>query len=509
MGLEKLFHASVGKDPQRLAVVFGEQRVTYQCLQEIVNSYAAYLEKNTQVQDGVMILARNSIEQIALLLACFETGRIACPVNWRMSALELAGLMNSGYFQLGICDGQCGTLYADAKNLCDRELPAAKLEELPRKASCSVHREEQPEDWYAVRYFTSGSTGVPKSVLHNHRSLMNYARTYSEVSEWKPEDIYETQSNLFHLSGFSCMISLFVGGTLVLMDRFREEEFFGAMERERCTRISLVPTLISRCLSSGAFQKYDFSSVKKIVYGGSPLPMAQVQKTLAVCHCALEQAYGTTETCNISVLSGADHERAVAGQIGEKILQSAGKPIPGVEVRILNEEGIPMDNGIGEVAVKSPFLLSKVEGNIPKGFDRDGFYMTGDVGRVDENGYLYLIDRKNDMIVSGGENIYPREVENCLAHMVNDISTSAVIGVPDPVWGQRVVAFVVRYPNSTISEQDVIEFCREHIASYKKPREVIFLDRLPMNANRKACRPALREMYARWHKEQDQQQENL
>ena len=104
------------------------------------------------------------------------------------------------------------------------------------------------------------------------------------------------------------------------------------------------------------------------------------------------------------------------------------------------------------------------------------------------------------MIVSGGENIYPREVENCLAHMTNDISTSAVIGVPDPIWGQKVVAFVVRYPNSNISEQDVIEFCKEHIASYKKPREVIFLDKLPMNANRKACRPALKEIYEQLRK---------
>lgn len=501
MGLEKLFHASVEKYPQRPAVVFGERRVSYRQLQEIVDSYSAYLENNTQVQDGVMILARNSIEQIGLILACFQTGRIACPLNWRMSAQELAGLIKNWHFRLGVCDSRCEALYTDALDLSGGEILSAALEDLPLDTSFPGPRKEQPEGYYAVRYFTSGSTGVPKSVLHNHQSLINYAVTYASVSGWQPEDIYETQSNLFHVSGFSCIISLLVGGTLVLMDRFREEEFFGTMERERCTRISLVPTLISRCLSSGAFQKYDFSSVKKIVYGGSPLPLAQVKKTLAVCHCALEQAYGTTETCNISVLSGEDHESAAAGRINSEILQSAGKPIPGVMVRLLDDNGNPLDSGIGEVAVKSPFLLSKVDNNIPKGFDKDGFYMTGDIGRFDENGYLYLIDRKNDMIVSGGENIYPREVENCLAHMVNDISTSAVIGVPDPVWGQRVVAFVVRYPNSTISEQDVIDFCREHIASYKKPREVIFLDKLPMNANRKACRPALREMYAQLHKE--------
>ena len=500
MGLEQSFHASVKKYSDKLAVVYNEQRITYAQLWATVAAYSDFLMKNSEPQTGVLILAHNSPEQIAIILACYETGRIACPVNWRMSVQELSGMVRSGSFKVGLYDSQCEALFKEMLASSGMELFSSAIADIPAEGTFIAENHNVPGTLYAMRYFTSGSTGIPKSILHSHDSLMNYYRTYSAISNWQPSDIYQTQSNLFHISGFSCIISLLVGGTLVLMDRFREDEFFGVMELEKCTRISLVPTLISRCLSSGAFQKYDFSSVKKIVYGGSPLPLAQVKKTLSVCNCSLEQAYGTTETCNISVLSGEDHAKASTGLADSDILKSAGRPIPGVVVHIVDDSGNNVKSGIGEVAVKSPFLLSKVEGSIPKGFTPDGFYLTGDIGYMDAEGYLYLVDRKNDMIVSGGENIYPREVENCLAHMTNDISTSAVIGVPDPIWGQKVVAFVVRYPNSNISEQDVIEFCKEHIASYKKPREVIFLDKLPMNANRKACRPALKEIYEQLRK---------
>lgn len=495
MGLERLFDASVENHPHKPAVIYKDRRITYAQLRDMAHAFSNFIMKHSEFQDGVLILARNSPEQIAIILACYATGRIACPINWRMSAQELARLLASGSFKMCLFDKPCQDLFEDAYSLSGSKLFTCAVSDASVENACASFDKEIADNLYAMRYFTSGSTGAPKSILHSHAGLMSYYKTYSEVSDWKQSDIYQTQSNLFHISGFSCIISLLVGGTLVLMDRFREEEFFGVMEREGCTRVSLVPTLISRSLSSGAFLKYNFSSVKKIVYGGSSLPLAQVKKTLEVCNCALEQAYGTTETCNISVLSGEDHVKASEGIADSEILKSAGRPIKGVTVHIVDDAGNTVVNGIGEVAVKSSFLLSRVEGNIPKGFTDDGFYLTGDIGYLDSDGYLYLVDRKNDMIVSGGENIYPREVENCLAQMINDISTSAVIGVPDPLWGQKVVAFVVRYPNSKINEQNVIDFCKEHIASYKKPREVFFVDRLPMNANRKACRPALKELY--------------
>lgn len=497
MGLEQLFYASVKKNPEKTAVVFQDNRASYSQMLAGVNAYAEYLEGHSQPGDSILVIAHNSIQQLQLLLACFAAGRVACPINWRMSERDLARVLLNTRFGFCFYDEPCEALFQGAVEQSARELPAMEISAVPPAEDPGRLRPEQPEDSFALQFFTSGSTGTPKRVLHTHGSMARYAQAYSRTSNWSADDVYETQSNLFHMSGFSCLISLFVGGTLVLMDRFREEVFFETMERERCTRISLVPTLISKCLSSGAFQKYDFSRVKKIVYGGSPLPLAQVRRTLAECACSLEQAYGTTETCNISVLSGEDHAKAVRGELDSVILESAGKPIPGVEILLVDEDGKPVTEGTGEVAVRSPYLLSKVEGDAMSNFLEGGYYRTGDIGRIDSQGYLYLIDRKNDMIVSGGENIFPREVENCISHLVNDVSMTAVIGVPDSYWGEKVVAFVVRHPGSQISGQEIIDFCRSHIASYKKPREVIFLDHIPLNTNGKISRKIMKKIYAR------------
>lgn len=496
MGLEQLFYASVKRYPEKTAIVYQNTRVSYRQVLAGVNAYAEYLEGHTTPGASILILARNSIEQVQLLLGCFAAGRIACPVNWRMSAHDLSGLLKSEDFSLCLYDDACKYLFCEAMELAEKTIRADAITAVSPAQDSSRFYPPQPDERYALQFFTSGSTGEPKRVVHTHESLIHYAQTYSLVSDWGPDEIYETQASLFHMAGFSSMICLFMGGTLILMDRFREEVFFQTMERERCTRVSLVPTLISKCLSTGAFQKYDFSSVKKIVYGGSALPLAQVQRTLSECSCALEQAYGTTETCNVSVLSAEDHRRAIEGELDGIVLQSAGKPIPGVEIRLLDEERRPITDGIGEVAVRSPFLLARLDGPAAENFLDDGFYCTGDIGRMDEKGYLYLLDRKHDMIISGGENIYPREVENCISHMVNDVSMVAVVGVPDDYWGERVVAFVVRHPGSQVTERDIIDFCRGQIAGYKKPRQVIFVDRIPLNSNGKICRKMLKTIYA-------------
>ncbi len=497
MGLEQLFYASVKRDPEKTAVVHRDTRVNYTRMLAGVNAYAAFLQRHTAPGTSVLILAHNSIEQIQLLLGCFAVGRIACPVNWRMSKQELSELMKSADFSLCFYGAECKDLLFGAMELSGDPIRAEEITAVPPTQDSGRFYPPQPDEHYALQFFTSGATGAPKRVVHTHGSLTRYAQTYTRISDWTADDVYQTQANLFHMSGFSAVICMLLGGTLILMDRFREEVFFRTMERERCSRISLVPTLISKCLSTGVFHKYDFSSVRKIVYGGSALPLGQVQRTLSECACSLEEAYGTTETCNVSVLSGEDHLRAIRGEADETILQSVGKPIPGVEILLLDEERRPVTEGIGEVAVRSPFLLSRLDGPAAQNYLDSGFYCTGDIGRFDENGYLYLIDRKNDMIVSGGENIFPREVENCISRMADDVSMVSVIGVPDNYWGEKVVAFIVRYPGSQVTEQEIIDYCRSQIASYKKPQRVYFVDRLPLNSNGKINRKMVKEIYLR------------
>ena len=323
---------------------------------------------------------------------------------------------------------------------------------------------------------------------------MMYLYTYALESRWTAEEIYQTSANLFHLSGFSIILSLLIGSTTVFFDHFDAVEFLQVMEREKSSRVSMIPTLIIRLLQDKRMQAFDFSSVKKIVYGGSPMNEHVVLQAMEQFHCQMEQAYGATESCCMAILLPEDHQRAADHAQDRKILRSAGRPLPLVQIRIRQEtdkeEG--KQQGCGEIEVKSPFLCTW---DTKKGQHNtaDGYHPTGDMGWVDNDGYVYLAGRKHDLIISGGENVYPKEVEDCIAGMTDTVKAVCVLGMPEPCWGEIVVACVVRKENVSLSEDEVISWCRRHIAGYKKPKKVIFCDYLPENANGKVSRPLLRK----------------
>ena len=316
---------------------------------------------------------------------------------------------------------------------------------------------------------------------------------YMKESRWEPEDIYQTSANLFHLSGLSVLTSLMVGSTTVFFARFDLMEFLTVMEREKTTRISFVPTLVTRLLNDSRLKNFHFDSVKKIVYGGSPMNYTTVVRAMEHFHCQLEQAYGATESCCMSVLLPEDHRDCAKGILDKKVLNSAGRPLPMVKVRIITEKGYETNGqACGEIEIKSPFLCSESM-SVPGTRTEDGYYPTGDIGYMDEKGFLYLVGRKHDMIISGGENIYPKEVEDCIASLKQDVKQVCVLGMPDPVWGEQVTACIVLKEGSKLTEDDIVAWCKQHIASYKKPRKVIFFSQLPENANGKVSRILLKD----------------
>lgn len=494
MSLWKLFERSVHLYHKKTALVEVNRRISFDDLWEISCRMGRRLWKEAKgkKQRRVLILARNSIEEIAVFLGCFQTGLIACPVNWRHSAKELQKLLAK---------------YSDAVLLSDqksmelmRQAGAGNvllLEEMDSAWSdgdkCDFGNGAEPED-IAVQLFTSGSTGTPKEVGHTHSGLMMYLYTYALESRWTAEEIYQTSANLFHLSGFSIILSLLIGSTTVFFDHFDAVEFLQVMEREKSSRVSMIPTLIIRLLQDKRMQAFDFSSVKKIVYGGSPMNEHVVLQAMEQFHCQMEQAYGATESCCMAILLPEDHQRAADHAQDRKILRSAGRPLPLVQIRIRQEtdkeEGKQQD--CGEIEVKSPFLCTW---DTKKGQHNtaDGYHPTGDMGWVDNDGYVYLAGRKHDLIISGGENVYPKEVEDCIAGMTDTVKAVCVLGMPEPCWGEIVVACVVRKENVSLSEDEVISWCCQHIAGYKKPKKVIFCDYLPENANGKVSRPLLRK----------------
>ncbi len=520
MSLWKLFERSVQLYHKKTALIEVNRRISFDELWEISCRMGRRLweEAEEKKQRRVLILARNSIEEIAVFLGCFQTGLIACPVNWRHSAKELEKLLADYPDAVLLSDRKSSELMrqAGAENVLlleemdsawgsgclkrkDRLDSDRETECLVKEAvltygedKCYFGNGAGPED-IAVQLFTSGSTGTPKEVGHTHGGLMAYLYTYALESRWTAEEIYQTSANLFHLSGLSIILSLLIGSTTVFFDHFDSMEFLQVMEREKSSRVSMIPTLIIRLLQDKRTQEFDFSSVKKIVYGGSPMNEHVVLQAMERFHCQMEQAYGATESCCMAILLPEDHQRAADHVQDRKILRSAGRPLPLVQVRIRQEttgdEG--KKEACGEIEVKSPFLCTWDAKKGQYG-TADGYHPTGDMGWVDSDGYLYLAGRKHDLIISGGENVYPKEVEDCIAGLTA-VEAVCVLGMPEPCWGEMVVACVVRKENVSLSEDEVISWCRQHIAGYKKPKKVVFCDYLPENANGKVSRPLLRK----------------
>ena len=502
MSLWKTFQRSVRLYGKKTALVYGSRRVDFMELSQASCRFADRLgmETHGRKQEKIWILSRNSMEMVALMLGCFRANQIACPVNWRFSAKELAVLLRNTDYSVYVSDREDQPLMEAAMQLAGIEKARLRvLEELGRADSSGNHSEcsdlleyddAEPDD-IAIQLFTSGSTGTPKAVQHTHAGLLAYIYTYALESRWTSSEIYQTSANLFHLSGLSVMISLMIGSTTVLFSKFDPETFLAAIDREKSTRVSMIPTLITRLLYDERMQNYSLVSVKKIIYGGSPMNYTTVVRAMERFHCQLEQAYGATESCCMAILVPEDHAACAQGGCRRERLNSVGRPLPTVEMRISPRDAYwENDMMYGEVEVKSPSLGQMIAGSMTE----DGYHPTGDIGYFDKDGYLYLVSRKHDMIISGGENIYPKEVEDCIASMKEAVRQVCVLGMPDPYWGECVVACIVLKPESGLTKDQVVAYCKEHIAGYKKPKRVEFMDALPENANGKVSRELLREM---------------
>lgn len=506
MGLENMFHAAAHSHWHKTAVVCHHQRISYHRLDTRSTQVAGMLLDILGVkQKKVLVLARNSISYLEVILGCFKADMVACPINWRLSPYELATLLTQEQFELIFYDGHTYALLHEAIGLCDLQINSYRLGGFKYESRIKIFSYEyhaireavnHADSDLALQYFTSGSTGLPKGVLHSHGSLMAYVNTYALASDWGENTVYETSASLFHLSGFSCLISLLLGNTLVLMDHFELAEFFTAAVEEGATRVSLVPTLVNALLHSTRVSQYDLSGIEKMVYGGSSMLPDQVEAAARQLSCDLEMAYGTTETCCISLLTAEDHRKILDGTISPQKLSSAGRPLSCVEVRVAGEDGATLPpNAVGEIQVKSPFLYQGYSSvGVHQALTADGYHQTGDIGYVDEDGYVYILDRKHDMIVCGGENIYPKEVEICIAKMANCISQVSVVGLQDSTWGEIVVAFVVPIPGAPVTESDIIAFCKHNIASYKKPKKVLLVEELPLDVNGKVSKRKLKAM---------------
>ncbi len=491
------------------ALVFEGKRLTYGDLNNRVNRLAnAFLDMGIGKGEHVLLLAQNCNEFMEVYFALAKIGGVLVPVNWRLAPREIeyictnsrsvAFLVQADYCPAvnsirekldGVKDYVCiGQGTPGNMKSYDELLEAYPPGEPHMKWGVSLG------DDVAIIY-TSGTTGRPKGAIHTHAGHLWHAANSAIGFQVRPDDRSLVCCPLFHVAGFHnfSFHMYYVGGTVIMHRSFNETKIFEDIERERVTLLFAVSSMIVRLVEHPDIGRHDLSSLRKIWTGAEPFPIPTIRKIKETWP-ALEfvQAYGFTE--GISTTSFLEDRHAIS-KIG-----SVGKPFYGVEAMVVDEQGNEVaPGGTGELVQKGTQVMREYWGKPPEAgptFDENGWYHSGDRVRLDEEGYMYIVGRIKDMIISGGENIYPAEVEQVL-YTHPKIKEVAVIGVPHERWGEAVKAIIVLQPGEEMTDQEVIEYCKQNIASYKKPKYVIFIEQLPRLASGKIAKAELRQRYGR------------
>ena len=487
--------ANARKHPHSEAVVDGERRLTWKALHDRVLRLANALSGGLGLAPGdrASMLAENCLEYYEYFHATAAAGVIAAPLNQRLAPGELAAIVEQVEPRVIFCDGAHAEIAAElaAAASCPvvsigREDPRGYEPLLAAGRQISPGRRPEPEA-AATICFTGGTTGVPKGVVIPHRSLAACGpRTvlYQGLAGFDRHLFVRPMAvapghRMAAQHGFS-------SGTTIIAPRFEPGAFYRLAEQERATTSLLSPTMFQMLLAEGA-AGYDLSTLKTFAYGGAPSTPDLVARVMeAFPHVDLHQVYGGTEVA-VALHLGPDEHRA-------GLLDSVGREVPGVEVRIVDEAGGAVPDGVtGELVVRSDELFSEYWRAPEASAEalRDGSCWTGDLGVRDDRGYVRVVGRSKDVVISGGFNVYPIEVENVLTDHPA-LSEAAVIGLPHETWGEAVHAVVVARPDATVTESELLAFCRERIGSYKTPKSIEFTDALPRTPVGKIAKNILR-----------------
>ena len=506
MTLPELLARNARKFPDKEAVVSEKGRWTFsQWEAEAARRATALAGLGIGFGDRVPTLFLNGMDALATYLAVLKLGAVLVPLNVRLSSKELDYILRDCGAKSLIFLPRFSETVADIRKrgarienyiVCGKNdgSPGGACLDLDRLAAAAkpgVPENRSVEKDPACILYTSGTTGRPKGVLLSHGNCLWAAVSLAQDSRFETHHRVLLVFPLYHSAAFSLLNTcLYLGCTLVSMERFDSREVMELTVRERISKMAFPPTVWNLILQLPDLGKYDTSSVESVSSGAAAMPLETKQRLIRLFPQAqLGETYGMTETAAaITTLKPGD----VMDRTG-----SVGRALTNTEVRVVddNDRDLPPDQ-IGQVIVRGPNVMLGYL-NRPRETEaalQGGWLHTGDMGRLDQDGFLYLVDRLDDMIISGGENIYPREVEEVLFTHPK-IREAAVVGLPDPVWGQRVHAVVCLGKGEEITGEEVIRFCRERLAGYKKPRSVEFTDSLPRSAVGKVLKRLIRDKY--------------
>jgi len=503
--------------PDQEIVVCGDLRQTYEKtlgrVQRLANALGAL---GVAKGDRVAVLDTNSPRYVEAYFATSMLGGVFVPLNYRAKADELADMVTTAGARLLFVGERYVSLVASLRErlvgvthyvaLESSPLGMMPYEELLAWDAAEAIEAEVDEDDVNVLMYTSGTTGRPKGVMLTYGDFVAYVCGHTELADGTPRGSTLLCVPLYHIAGVtSMMTSLFAGRRLVILPQFDPIAWLDTVQRERITHAFLVPTMLKRVLDQPEFAHYECSSLEVLAYGAAPMPLPVIRRAIESFPATVGfiNAFGQTETtATVTMLLPEDHRlEGSPAEVERKLrrLSSIGRPLPDVEVKIVDALGTEVPRGeIGEIAVRTPRMMKGylAEGDATAQTISGGWLYTRDLGWMDADGYVYLAGRKDDLIIRGGENISPAEIEAVLqAHPA--IEEAAVIGVPDLEWGEQVMAIVVRKPGSTLSAEEVTEWCRQRLASFKKPELVRFVPELPRNPLGKVLRKDLRQQFVK------------
>ncbi len=487
MNFMQFLETSFVRHPDKTAIIVGERRLTYAAMCERVYRLSDTLSNMGIVRgDRIAIAACNCLEYPEIVFACAHLGVIAVMMNWRMPVETLQKLFVLNEVRAAILCLKDPEKEAALEAACS-PMPVFRInaasggrsyEELlqgnPRpQQSVSVQQDE-----ILMHIHTSGTTGLPKPVMYSHGGFMGEVLVYINQLEISVDTVYQQMTQMFHsacIGMFSCLAK---GATVIALDHFDPGMYLDTIRKERPTRLALIPSILQQILNYPQLDEYDLCSVREIAYSAAPMPPRLIESAMRVIDCKYYTTYGMTEMGPIvTALGPAEHQR-------KHLLKSVGRPIPGCEVQIVSEDGRLCAPGeTGEICARG-YSLMKGYFHMPEETAkaiREGWLHTGDLGYLDEEGYLYLQGRKGNMIITGGENVYPIEVQNALTACSEDVTEAVAYGVQDEKWGEAVIASVILRPGSKLTEKALRELCRKYLADYQVPKRILIEESLPRN----------------------------
>ncbi|WP_109807553.1 acyl-CoA synthetase [Sphingosinithalassobacter portus] len=502
-------HRLIQRAPSEIGAIDGDWRRDWQAIEQDVRRFAgALLRSGVSPGDRVAFLSRNSGRYLDYVLGCFWAGAVINPVNTRWTASEIAYSLENCQTRTLIVSQDFAELVpaiaAEAPGLRDIIVDAADVPDGARSYAQWIADAPLPEDRrvggdaLAAILYTGGTTGRPKGVMLSHGNLLASANGYLAFPGARPGRSYLHVAPLFHIGCLSGMFtSLLAGAAQVFLPMFAPDAVIDVVERESVSDLFLVPTMLRAVLLDPAFAPRRMATVERIVYGASPIDDTLLDRAMdALPGVSFIQAYGMTEVSPIATLLGPEDHSGEARRAGRG--RSAGRATSSTEVRIVDSEDREVPRGTpGEIVVRGGGVMQGYWG-MPEETAQalaNGWMHTGDMGRMDAQGYVTVVDRLKDMIVTGGENVYSAEVENALsAHP--DVQQVAVIGVPHPEWGEAVHAAVILKAGAVADADALRAFCRERIAAYKTPKTIAFVEALPLSPAGKVLKTELRAAYS-------------